>query len=164
MTHDLIYNGERIRFKIENGPQGAAVTFDTARHEMTIEEHGSGRFVIRNGSSSFSARAVRDQDHIWVWLAGRVLEFSIPGGDHTAQAHSVHESNDIRAPMPGTIVKLFVAAGDAVEKDQVVAAVEAMKMEHPLRAPRSGIVAQTFGAAGAIVDADAVIVTLEPLE
>lgn len=164
MTRDLIHNGERVRFSVETGPQGIAVVLGSTRHEMKIQEHGSGRFMIRNGNHSFIARVIRDQDRIWVWVAGRILEFVVPGTDHSTQTHSAHEQDDIRAPMPGTIVKLFVAAGDAVEKDQVVAVVEAMKMEHPLRASRSGTVAKAFGAAGAIVDADAIIVSLVPME
>jgi biotin carboxyl carrier protein len=66
--------------------------------------------------------------------------------------------------MPGTLIKLFVKEGDAVEEDQVVAVLEAMKMEHQLRAPFSGKVKRVTGVVGSVIDADAVIVALERAE
>ena len=42
--------------------------------------------------------------------------------------------------MPGTVVAVMAADGDAVEAGEPVLAVEAMKMEHVLRAPSAGIV------------------------
>jgi biotin carboxyl carrier protein len=160
MMRELVHNGERIRFTVDFGPQGVTVGLGESRHELTVQEHGAGRFIICNQRGSFAARAVREKDRIWVWLAGRIFELAVPGAETTDHAHHAQAANDVRAPMPGTLVKLLVAPGDAVEKDQVVAVVEAMKMEHPLRAPRSGVVADTFGAPGGIVDAEAVVVSL----
>jgi biotin carboxyl carrier protein len=47
----------------------------------------------------------------------------------------------VRAPMPGTILAIGVAAGDSVESGQPVLTLEAMKMQNILRAPRAGVVA-----------------------
>lgn len=48
----------------------------------------------------------------------------------------------ITAPMPGKVVKIFVALGDAVKLGQPLVVIEAMKMENELKAPGAGIVAQ----------------------
>ena len=42
--------------------------------------------------------------------------------------------------MPGTIVKIYVKAGDAVKKGQALFVMEAMKMEHTMKAPADGII------------------------
>ena len=47
---------------------------------------------------------------------------------------------DIVAPMQAIVVALPVAEGDRVEEGQLVAVLEAMKMEKPLLAPRAGTV------------------------
>ncbi|GIX36321.1 MAG: biotin carboxylase [Lysobacteraceae bacterium] len=67
----------------------------------------------------------------------------------------------VRAPMPGRVVKVLVAAGDAVEAQQPLVVMEAMKMELTLNAPRAGRIARVGAEAGEIVEADAVLVRLE---
>ncbi|MBF1140096.1 MAG: acetyl-CoA carboxylase biotin carboxyl carrier protein subunit, partial [Thermobifida sp.] len=47
---------------------------------------------------------------------------------------------DIVAPMQAIVVALAVSEGDQVEEGQLVAVLEAMKMEKPLLAPRAGTV------------------------
>jgi biotin carboxyl carrier protein len=64
------------------------------------------------------------------------------------------------APMPGRVVKVLVAPGDAVAARQPVVIVEAMKMENELRAPRAGTVASVLVSEGQSVEAHAVLVEL----
>lgn len=47
----------------------------------------------------------------------------------------------IKSPMPGTIVKVLVAAGDTVKRGQVLVILEAMKMENEIQSPRDAVVA-----------------------
>ena len=66
----------------------------------------------------------------------------------------------IKAPMPGTVVKINVKAGDAVKKGDVLCVLEAMKMENDIMAPADGVVASVETSQGASVATDAVLVTL----
>jgi 3-methylcrotonyl-CoA carboxylase alpha subunit len=50
--------------------------------------------------------------------------------------------------MHGVVVKLLVAAGDRVEKDQPLLIMEAMKMEHTICAPGEGTVSEFYFQAG----------------
>jgi len=65
------------------------------------------------------------------------------------------------APMPGKVIELRVAEGDAVEAGQVLLIMEAMKMEHTVTAPHAGTVAAVSVGAGDQVDADALLVIVE---
>jgi biotin carboxyl carrier protein len=56
--------------------------------------------------------------------------------------------NEITAPLPGTVVEVFVKAGDKVETGQVVLIIEAMKMKNSIRATRSGTVESVLVSAG----------------
>ncbi len=49
-------------------------------------------------------------------------------------------SGSVVAPMPGTILKVLKATGDAVKAGEVVLILEAMKMENEITAPVDGIV------------------------
>jgi 3-methylcrotonyl-CoA carboxylase alpha subunit len=74
------------------------------------------------------------------------------------------DADRLRAPMPGRIVLVNVAAGDTVEAEQVLLVMEAMKMELSLRAPRAGVVEAVQVKAGDFVEADAVLLRLETAE
>ena len=53
-------------------------------------------------------------------------------------------SSSLNAPLPGTVVEVFVKAGDVVEAGQVVLVIEAMKMKNSIRSIRSGTIANVF--------------------
>ena len=89
---------------------------------------------------------------------------------HRIQRIALHRFEDetgaagadaIKAPMPGRVVLVKAAAGDAVEADAVLLVMEAMKMELALKAPRAGIIAELRVREGDFVEADAVLVRLE---
>ena len=66
----------------------------------------------------------------------------------------------VKAPMPGTLIKVNVKVGDAVKKGDVLCVLEAMKMENDIMAPADGVVASVEVAQGASVATDAVLGTL----
>ena len=66
----------------------------------------------------------------------------------------------ITCPMPGTIIDIKVAAGDAVAEGQVLVIFEAMKMENEIVAPCAGTVAGVYTNKGDTVDSGAVLISL----
>ena len=69
-------------------------------------------------------------------------------------------SGDVTAPMQGTIVKILVEVGQAVEAGQAVVVLEAMKMENQIAAEKSGTVKEIKVVAGATVGAGDVVVII----
>jgi glutaconyl-CoA/methylmalonyl-CoA decarboxylase subunit gamma len=65
----------------------------------------------------------------------------------------------VKSPMPGRVVKMLVAAGDA-EAGQGVVVLEAMKMENEVRVRAAGVVAAVHVTTGATVEGNAKLVTL----
>ena len=66
----------------------------------------------------------------------------------------------IRAPMPGLIVRVPVAEGQAVSKGETVVLLESMKMENELKSPRDGMVHRIYVGAGDSVEQNKVLVTI----
>ena len=81
--------------------------------------------------------------------AEQAKKATVTGGDKT-----------VKSPMPGRVVKVLVAKGDAVEVGQGLLVLEAMKMENEVRARIAGTVAEVHVAPGATVEGNAKLVTL----
>jgi acetyl/propionyl-CoA carboxylase alpha subunit len=71
-----------------------------------------------------------------------------------------HESSTITAPMPGTVIRVLVAAGDTVTPRQPLVVLEAMKMETPLTAPYAATVKAVHVVEGDSVAGGAALVEL----
>jgi acetyl/propionyl-CoA carboxylase alpha subunit len=65
------------------------------------------------------------------------------------------------APMPGTVVRIAVSAGDTVAAGAPVVVMEAMKMEHTVPAPHDGIVAEIGVREGQTVNTGTVLAVVE---
>ena len=66
----------------------------------------------------------------------------------------------VAAPMPGTILKVNVANGQAVKEGDVLCVLEAMKMENDIIAPKSGTVTQVVTSKGANVSTGDTLVVI----
>ena len=66
----------------------------------------------------------------------------------------------VEAPMPGTVTKVFVKAGQAVKAGENLIAFEAMKMEQEVKAPQDGTVASVNVEVGKAVVAGDLLVSL----
>ena len=66
----------------------------------------------------------------------------------------------VEAPMPGTIVDIKVKVGDTVKEGDLVAVIEAMKMETDLFSTKSGVVTAVNAGKGASVNTGDAIITL----
>jgi acetyl-CoA/propionyl-CoA carboxylase biotin carboxyl carrier protein len=70
-------------------------------------------------------------------------------------------SGNVAVPMQGTIVKVLVAPGDAVEEGQTVCVLEAMKMENNIAADKTGTVQEVKVEAGQSVGSGDVVVVID---
>ena len=66
----------------------------------------------------------------------------------------------VKAPMPGTILKVNVTQGQAVKEGDVLCVLEAMKMENEIMAPKAGTVTQVLVNKGSSVDTGAPLVVI----
>ncbi len=67
----------------------------------------------------------------------------------------------IEAPIQGTLLSINVAQGDAVKKGQVLAILEAMKLENEIACPFDGVVSSVSAKEGQVVDSGDLIMTIE---
>jgi biotin carboxyl carrier protein len=70
-------------------------------------------------------------------------------------------ANSVKAPLPGTIFRIDVSAGQAVKKGTVLLVMEAMKMENNILAPKDGAVKSVYVSVGQTVMPGDALVDLE---
>jgi len=87
---------------------------------------------------------------------------AVPDPDAAAQDHRhTGEHSTLTAPMPGTVIRVAVAAGDSVEARQPLLVLEAMKMETPVVAPYKALVRAVHVEEGDRVSGGQVLVELD---
>jgi biotin carboxyl carrier protein len=72
-----------------------------------------------------------------------------------------HAGQVLKAPMPGRITHVAVAAGDRVNRGDTVLVIEAMKMQNEFKAGAAGVVAEVRVAPGQAVNAGDVLVVID---
>ena len=69
--------------------------------------------------------------------------------------------NEIKAPMPGLVLKVIAKVGQEIAKDDPVIILEAMKMENVLKSPTDGVVKEIGVEQGEAVEKNTVLITFE---
>ncbi|MGO4622059.1 acetyl-CoA carboxylase biotin carboxylase subunit [Ensifer sp. 2YAB10] len=152
------------------------------RSTVTLAARGRDQFAVHTGTAALpvvildrfadGARAeisgaqhefrfLREGEQITLFLNGESYVLRLP--DALGAGHSSEVADDeVSAPMPGIVKLIRVRPGDAVEKGQALAVMEAMKMELTLSASRAGVVESVLVSEGEQVTAGAVLVMLRP--
>jgi acetyl/propionyl-CoA carboxylase alpha subunit len=78
-----------------------------------------------------------------------------------ANPQEAAHAGSLQSPMPGSVVRVLVEPGAAVEARQPLLVLEAMKMEHEIVAPAAGTVTELRVSEGAQVETGAVLIVIE---
>jgi 3-methylcrotonyl-CoA carboxylase alpha subunit len=143
-------------FEFHGEPHTAVLTYG---HDGTLqlqagETTGPLQMVMQGDGIDLLFAGQRQR--VQVLRGGDVAHVFLPQGatqitvlDALAHAGETQaEGGRLTAPMPGKVVSFAVSAGDKVTKGQVLAVMEAMKMEHTIAAPVDGVVAELLYAPG----------------
>jgi 3-methylcrotonyl-CoA carboxylase alpha subunit len=120
---------------------------------------GGGRYQVSDGGRQSIAYAAGPADARWVFMNGRVylIDTIRSGGARRTQDDDLA----LASPMPGKVAAVTVAAGQQVQRGEVLIMLEAMKMELPIRAPRDGRVKAVACKPGELVQPGVPLVELE---
>ena len=131
-----------------------------SRAKIVRVDSDGDRLLIDADGERFQASVVPLGEERLVFARGvrRRLRFVDP------LAHASEEephAGHLMAPMSGSIVAVYVKAGDKVEKGASLCVLESMKMEHTIVAPARGVVTAVNCAVGERVSEGADLVDLE---
>ena len=171
MTFDIEVNGRSRLVSVERAAASRyRVVVDGRPHEIDVARvEAFGLSLLVDGSGGVSREVqVAPAGPVGLMLVrieGRTVTARVNGRRTGRTAEDVSTGADgqqaVLAPMPGRVVRVLVAVGDAVTVRQAVVVVEAMKMENELRSPKDGRVREVAVAAGASVEAGRTLVVIE---
>ncbi len=139
--------GEPVRLDVMKTPRTVySILIGFRQYEVSVDELENGSFDIHVGASAFGCTVTDERRKL---LVGRA-------------AGTLTGRQELKAHIPGKVVKLLVKLGDLVLEGQGLIVIEAMKMENELKSPLGGVVTEINTAEGETVDTDAVLVVVEP--
>jgi biotin carboxyl carrier protein len=135
-----------------------AVHIDNATFIVTPA--GPGIFVVDDGTRRWRVAVADDGEAIWASADGHVAVVEIDTGATGRPRKRTVAGDAMMAPMPATVVKVLVKAGQSVRDGETLLVLEAMKMELPIRAPRDGVVNAVHCEPGELVQPGAALVDM----
>jgi len=118
----------------------------SAQAEKTAEKHhGSDSYTVKVNGKDYAVEFEGGK----AVVNGKTYDVSVAEGTETksTQTH-IGEGTEVKAPMPGTVLKVMATEGDSVALNDVLFVIEAMKMETEIKAPKAGTVESVEVASG----------------
>jgi biotin carboxyl carrier protein len=144
----------------ETGDHGVA---HIGEHTVEFTVHGrdanGGWLELEGKNRRFYVHRSRDQ--VTVWIDGHTYRLTKTQKGQTTDQGTAAGPGEVRALMPGRILRIDIAVGDEVSEKQTVVTMESMKMETALPAPRAGKVTAVKCEVGQIVDMGELLVIIE---
>ena len=147
--NELNFNSEKIDYElIQAGSNAYLLKLNNKIFQLTTEQVDSNTFNVLVDGDNFD---------VTVRTALQEKAYKLLENASTQLSHHT----DVKAPMPGLILKIRKNAGEKVEQGESVIILEAMKMENDLKAPSSGIINKIFVSEGSAVEKGAALFSIE---
>lgn len=144
-----------------------AVIVDGTRFEVDARNSGSDLWTMLIGHNTHDIDIVSQNGNFEMAVNGEMFTAEVIDEQRksllTRKGKFVAEGpQEVKAPMPGKVVKVLVKPGDSVNEGDGLVIVEAMKMENLLKSAITGVVKQVFVSEGQAVEARMPLVTVDP--
>jgi len=163
------------------------IQLDQDSSKVAVSADGEGRYTVKIEDREYSVDLTEPQPNLFsLLLEGKSYEVGVDldGEDCSLYVYDqffqlkvrdprrmallgkgaadlVGGRAEIKAPMPGKVVKILAAKDEEVAEGQGIIVVEAMKMENELKSPKAGKVTEIFVDEGEAVDSGVVLVIVE---
>lgn len=159
----FLREGEVVRFQLSDD----GIILDSGHVKYTVLKSSQNKLLIKLGNKVKEIFYDADSENISVINSGNLhripllTDREILLREFMKSSVSSHQHSEVRAPMPGMVVKVCVAPQQKVAKGETLVILEAMKMENEIRSPREAEVENAFVSAGDVVEKNQLLVSLK---
>lgn len=160
----LLFNGKKINVEIEKNNNDYILAIDNEKKNVSITRFSDNCLLINYNNQTKKYYFSKSGKFIYVNAEGLSSKIEIVDEEEESQfAFDKNSGNKdiIKAPMPGSIVKVLVESGKQVTEGEPLIIVEAMKMETTLYSSIDGKVTELNVQAGEQVDSDKILLIVE---
>ena len=165
MKYTVIVAGERVDLEIDlNDPRRIEAQISGRKYILDTKSVEPGVYWFNWDSRSIELRVTPAIEGYIVSVNGHQHAVEIMD-TRTALRKASHHGHDgeveLRAPMPGKIVKVLLQAGAAVSPNQGILVMEAMKMQNEIKSPKDGVVKRVSVQEGSAVNSGDLLAVVE---
>jgi len=165
MVYDVLIDGKSYRLELTQADarwrcrlNGQEIQVDAVlaeRDVLSVLIAGKAYEVKREHTAS--------DMHLWVGSGRYAVELRDPRSLRSRRAGMAddHGPKQLRASMPGKVVRVLLQEQAAVEAGQGILVVEAMKMQNEIKSPKKGIVQKIVASEGTAVNAGDLLAIVE---
>jgi biotin carboxyl carrier protein len=164
MKLDLTIDGVPGQIEILAPPPACRFRLDGDEREADVETPEPGVYSVVMNGRAYDARIEENARGLAVVIDGFRFEIDVRDPRRLARRSGMQGREGVEtitAPMPGKVVRVLIAPGDAVEAGQGLVVVEAMKMQNEMKAPKAGRVVSVAVREGDRVAAGELLAVIE---
>ncbi|MEO1041817.1 MAG: biotin carboxylase N-terminal domain-containing protein [Pseudomonadota bacterium] len=161
--YGLVVAGDIVRTTVTAQGSGFAVVVGDQSHHVEISERTPRSVRATINAAPITASYLCDGTDVLLSTANGTFTLT-DDYQRQARAEDAEGSGRISAPMHGIMTEVVVEVGQIVAKDEKLAILEAMKMQHELTAPVAGTVTEITATAGTQIGAGDTLIVIEPKE
>lgn len=125
-----------------------------------VTQIGNGVYRVDDDGRQTIVYVAGSAGDLWAFCDGEVFRERAPSDEVAHRSAPTGGHYDLTAPMPATVVKILVTAGQPVRQGETLVLLEAMKMELPIRAPADAVVRSVNCREGELVQPERTLVEL----
>lgn len=156
----LWFNDKMITLQVSIEENNYVLHFPEGDMTASSEWKNQHNLSATINSNTMQATAIKYEDHLHIFHNGQHFILQLSNPNQTSQEESSADNRFI-APMPGTIVEVFVKPGQKVASGARLIVLEAMKMEHTITAPVAGTVKSISYKAGDLINEGVTLLEFE---
>ncbi|MCB0271692.1 MAG: acetyl-CoA carboxylase biotin carboxyl carrier protein subunit [Bdellovibrionales bacterium] len=159
MKKKITYKDQEFIVDIQQTDQEITISWDDRTYHFSKSAISKGLLLTHENQSIVSSVVQKNQDTYSIQVNGKIIElvhkdpYALTSQDSLSGGHG-----NVKAVMPGRVVKILVNEGQTVDQNQPVLVLEAMKMENEIKAPIAGKIESIFVKQGQSVESGAKLI------